>query len=111
MRKSANAWHNWLLLLGVVVLAIAPLCILPKAEFSGSDGEAETAIGEIRPDYQPWFQPLLEPASGEIESLLFALQAALGAGTIGFIMGLYRGREQTRQPLSSLPAANHDTKD
>ncbi|PCR06210.1 cobalt ABC transporter substrate-binding protein CbiN, partial [Klebsiella pneumoniae] len=24
----------------------------------------------MAPDYQPWFQPLYEPASGEIESLL-----------------------------------------
>ena len=42
---------------------------------------------ELDPDYEPWFSPLLEPASGEIESLLFALQAALGAGVIGFVLG------------------------
>ncbi len=48
---------------------------------------AETAITEINPDYEPWFSSLYEPASGEIESLLFAVQAALGAGVAGFILG------------------------
>ncbi len=36
----------------------------------------------VAPDYQPWFQPLYEPASGEIESLLFTLQGSLGAAVI-----------------------------
>lgn len=52
---------------------------------------------EVAPDYEPWFQPLLEPPGGETESLLFALQAALGAGVIGYAIGLYRGRLKNRQ--------------
>ena len=36
----------------------------------------------VAPDYQPRFQPLYEPASGEIESLLFTLQGSLGAAVI-----------------------------
>ena len=51
------------------------------------EGFAEELIVETHPDYEPWFSPLFEPASGEIESLLFALQAALGAGVIGFVLG------------------------
>ena len=42
---------------------------------------------ELNPDYEPWFEPILEPASGEVESLLFALQAAIGAGVVGFVLG------------------------
>ena len=57
------------------------------AEFAGADGLADEAISEINPDYEPWFSPIFEPKSGEIESLLFALQAAIGAGIIGFITG------------------------
>ncbi len=64
-----------------------PLITLKNAEFAGADGLAETAITEINPDYEPWFSSLYEPASGEIESLLFAVQAALGAGVAGFILG------------------------
>jgi len=83
---------NLLLLLGVVVLAIAPLLIVQDSEFGGADGVAEEAITEIAPTYEPWFQPLLEPPGGETESLLFAVQAAAGAGLIGYAVGLYRGR-------------------
>ncbi len=38
-------------------------------------------------DYEPWFESLWKPPSGEIESLLFASQAALGAGVIGYYIG------------------------
>ncbi|HCX63202.1 MAG TPA: energy-coupling factor ABC transporter substrate-binding protein, partial [Clostridiales bacterium] len=52
---------------------------------------------EINPDYEPWFSPLIEPASGEIESLLFSLQAAIGAGVIGYFYGLVKGKRLTNQ--------------
>ena len=94
MTRSSKTWNNWLLLLGVVLLAVVPLGMQRGAEFGGADGEAEAAIQAVQPDYQPWLEPLLTPASGEVESLLFSLQAALGAGTIGFVVGLYRGRSE-----------------
>ncbi len=81
-----------LLLVLVLALAIVPLFLQRGAEFGGADGEAEEVIGEINPDYEPWFEPLYEPASGEIESALFALQAAIGAGVIGY----YFGRQKRR---------------
>lgn len=83
----------------VVLLAVVPLVIKSGAEFGGADGEAETAITEINPDYKPWFSSIWEPPSGEIESLLFALQAALGSGFIGFYLGYVRGRKNQRETL------------
>jgi len=94
MQRKTQGWNNWLLVVVVLGLAIAPLFIARNAEFGGADGEAEAAIQEANPDYEPWFSPILEPASGEIESLLFALQAALGAGVIGYVVGLSRGRQE-----------------
>lgn len=93
---------NWLLLLAVVLLTALPLWLVrkpaPGAElFSGSDGQGQQAIGEMAPGYQPWFEPLLTPASKEIESLLFALQAALGAGGIGYWLGASATREKMRR--------------
>jgi len=85
---------NIILLLLVVLITIVPLLILKDAEFAGADGEAEEAITKINEDYEPWFSPILEPKSGEIESLLFALQAALGAGFIGYYIGFARGRKR-----------------
>lgn len=78
---------NLILVLLVVLIAAVPLWLCRGAEFGGADGLAEELIVETHPDYEPWFSPIFEPASGEIESLLFALQAALGTGVIGFVLG------------------------
>ncbi|MGW2183604.1 energy-coupling factor ABC transporter substrate-binding protein [Streptomyces sp. NPDC001732] len=95
---SRNAKINTLLLLVVAALAVLPLVLglgdHKEEPFAGADAEAETAITEIEPDYEPWFSPLYEPPSGEIESALFALQAALGAGVLAYYFGLRRGRRQ-----------------
>lgn len=85
---------NLILILIVVALAVIPLMTLKDAEFGGADGAAEEAITEINADYEPWFSSVFEPASGEIESLLFALQAALGAGIIGYGIGYLKGRSR-----------------
>ena len=95
---SRNAKINALLLLVVAALAVLPLALglgdHKEEPFTGADTEAETAITEIEPDYEPWFSPLYEPPSGEIESALFALQAALGAGVLAYYFGVRRGRRQ-----------------
>ena len=83
---------NLLLLAIVVALAVFPIIFLQDAEFGGADGEAEEAITEIATDYEPWFNAIWEPPSGEIESLLFVLQAAIGAAIIGYFVGFMRGR-------------------
>ncbi|SPF02618.1 energy-coupling factor ABC transporter substrate-binding protein [Streptomyces sp. MA5143a] len=95
---SRNTKINLLLLVVVAALAVLPLALglgdHKKEPFTGSDGEAESAITEIEPDYKPWFSPLYQPPSGEIESALFSLQAALGAGVLAYYFGLHRGRRQ-----------------
>ena len=83
-----KVWQkNLILIILVVLIAAVPLWLCRDAEFGGADGLAEELITETHPDYEPWFSPIFEPASGEIESMLFALQAALGAGVVGFILG------------------------
>lgn len=81
---------NTLMLIAVVLLAVLPL-IFAKGEFGGSDDAAEQLIQSIAPSYTPWFSSLFElPA--ETESMLFALQAAIGAGFIGFAFGFFKGK-------------------
>lgn len=87
---------NLLLGLGIVLLVTLPLFLIPAGQpdvemFVGVDDRAEKLIAEIRPDYEPWAEPLWAPPSGEVESLLFTLQAALGAGFIGYYFGRKRG--------------------
>lgn len=87
--KSANKM-NFILLLATVALIIIPLVLNSGAEYGGADGEAEDLIGQINPGYEPWFSSIYEPPSGEIESLLFSTQAALGAGVVGYYLGSRR---------------------
>ncbi|WP_005038277.1 energy-coupling factor ABC transporter substrate-binding protein [Holophaga foetida] len=91
-----------LIMLGMVVLLVAaPLVIVrpktgPGGEavemFTGADGQAQDAIAEVSPGYKPWAIPLMRPPSGEVESMLFALQAAVGAGFIGYYFGSRRAK-------------------
>ncbi|MGI6730660.1 MAG: energy-coupling factor ABC transporter substrate-binding protein [Anaerovoracaceae bacterium] len=75
------------LLLIAIVIAVFPLLLITDSEFPGADGQAEDIIAEIAPDYEPWASSIIEPPGGETESLLFALQAAIGAGILSFGFG------------------------
>ena len=115
MKSTQKRTQNILLILGVIVLALLPLWIVERpaagsdgeavAIFGGSDDQAKNLIGEINPEYQPWFESLIEPASGEIASMLFALQAAIGAGFIGYYIGVGRTRERMRREMEVLREA------
>lgn len=78
---------NLILIALILILVAVPVIVLKNAEFAGADGIAEEAIMAINPEYVPWFEPLIELPSGEVESLLFSLQSAIGAGVVGFILG------------------------
>lgn len=88
------ARRNTVLLLIAIALAVVPLFMGFQGEevFGGADGAAQALITEIQPAYEPWAGPIWEPPSGEIASLLFTLQAALGAGFLGYYLGLRRGQ-------------------
>ena len=90
-----------LLLLAVVALAALPFLIHwgrgGEGKFSGTDDQAGKVITQIQPGYKPWFRSIWTPPSNEAASLLFALQAALGAGVLGYYFGLMRGRSQGRK--------------
>jgi len=81
----------------VLVFAASILVVLSTGEheWAGADDQAEDVIKEMTgSEYEPWTTPVYEPPSGEIESLFFSLQAAIGALVIGFFFGYYyRGRQ------------------
>ncbi|EKE04014.1 MAG: hypothetical protein ACD_20C00118G0004 [uncultured bacterium] len=88
-----SKFKNIILIILVIAITAIPLFIARDAEFAGADGQAKELISSINSNYKPWFKPLWEPPSGEVESLLFTLQAAIGAGFIGYFIGLARGRK------------------
>jgi cobalt/nickel transport protein len=87
--------HYIILLVICAVIFIVPLVVVPNAEYGGADGAAEQAISDT--GYEPWFSSIWEPPSGEIESLLFALQAAIGAMIIGYFVGYERGKRAKKE--------------
>lgn len=76
------------------IIAIFPLLMIHDSEFGGADGAAEEAIAVVNPDYEAWFDPILEPPGGETESLLFCLQAAAGSGAFFYFLGYFVARKK-----------------
>lgn len=74
--------------------SLAPDAAEGEESFPGTDAVATEVLEER--GIEPWFDLLFEPGSGEIESGLFALQAALGAGLLGFALGSLHGRSRVR---------------
>ena len=92
-KLSINTW----LLGGAVILSLAPVLIYQGKEFKATDSINITAIEQVKPGYKPWFEPVIKPSGGEIETFLFATQAAIGSGVVCYILGLYKGRTERRK--------------
>ena len=99
-----NRWITPLILVALVTLFAWSFLAAPSPQegeeaFGGTDAAVTAHLEEQ--GHTPWFSPLFEPGSGEIESGLFALQAALGAGVLGYALGNLRGRRAARTQTSS----------
>ncbi len=94
-----------LIVLAILVVFIGAFAYVSSTgnhKWSGSDDQAKDTIDKLTGGtYQPWAQSIWTPPSGEIESLLFALQAAFGAIIIGYFLGYYRGLAKARVAASS----------
>ena len=86
--------RSWWLSAAAIAIIAAPL-VVPGlgGEFKGSDDVGSDACTRS-PGFQRWIRPIWEPPSDEVESLLFALQAAIGAGVIGYVIGRRHGARQ-----------------
>ena len=86
---------NWqIYVIGFAVIAVFVIGVLAWGnangkEFGGADDGAEGVVEEVDPDYEPWTNGIWGDYElpGETESLLFAVQAAIGAIIIGYFIG------------------------
>ena len=92
-----------ILLLIAVIIAVMPFVVLrgKNAPFGGTDDMAGGVVESIEEGYEPWTTPVIEKAigseiPGEVESLLFCLQTAIGVGIISFYMGRFVERKKHR---------------
>lgn len=94
-----------LVLAAIVILLAVALYLGGRAAagdeeaFGGTDAAATAQLEEA--GHEPWFQPLMPPAGGEIESGLFALQAGLGGVVLGYVFGRLRGRAPRLESVDS----------
>ncbi len=97
-------------MLAFIGLFLATTMVMPAAEFAGSDTVGSARISAITGIPEDEFEPLVPqwaPPSGEIESALFALQAAIGGVVLGYVFGTWR--TQRRMESCTVPASALDT--
>lgn len=106
MSEAMNKWVTPAILAAIV--AIFGLCLVLADTSSAAEGEAFGGTDSVvtaqldERGVEPWFEPLFSPNSGEIESGLFAMQAALGAGVLGYALGNLNGRRATRREAAEV---------
>jgi cobalt/nickel transport protein len=93
-----------LITIGIIVIFVASFAYVSSSgnhEWGGADDQPEDVINELtHGSYHPWFSSVWVPPSPEIESLLFALQAAFGSLIIGYFLGYYRALAKIKAAAS-----------
>lgn len=89
-----------LAVLGFVIMFLYTSAVMQGAEFTGSDNVGSSQIATLSGKTIEDFAPLIpqwEPPSGEIESALFALQAAFGGIILGYVFGFWACQARSKK--------------
>jgi cobalt/nickel transport protein len=88
------------LIIITTVIVFIPLFTMRGAAFEGTDTIGSEMIKEASGGtYEPWFKPVFEMFTGgglpgEIETLFFCIQTAIGVGIIAYCFGYLRARKK-----------------
>jgi cobalt/nickel transport protein len=85
--------------LAFCILFLYTSSLMADAEYAGSDTRGSAQIAEMTGKSEEDFQPLIgqwAPPSGEIESGLFAIQAAIGGVLVGWVFGYWKGQKSMK---------------
>lgn len=102
--------HKYLYMAGFGIIALLVIGTLAYgasngSEFGGSDDQGGNVIEEVSNSFDgPWWNGIFGDYEipSETESMLFALQAAIGAVIIGFFIGyVYRGKHDGKESIES----------
>lgn len=95
MAESKTVYIAGFAIIALLVIALLAYGATQDWEFGGADDGAEGVVEEVDPGYEPWWNGIFGDYElpGETESMLFALQAAIGAIIIGYFIGAYTRKE------------------
>ncbi|MBF0144288.1 MAG: cobalt transport protein CbiN [Magnetococcales bacterium] len=99
-------WRDNRILLGLALLVALLPFLLPwnqEATFTGADDQASALINRIQPDFHPWFTPPWDLPGAGFENLFWAIQAGLGSGILGYVIGVRHGRRRATEESSTRP--------
>ncbi|MDD1719315.1 MAG: cobalt transport protein CbiN [Methanoregulaceae archaeon] len=84
---------------GYCALFLSTSSTMKTADFAGSDTVGSDQIAQLSGKTVDDYPPLIGqwvPPSGEIESALFAIQAAIGGILVGWVFGYWTGQKKGR---------------
>jgi len=97
LRKYRLEIISVIAVIGFCALFLSTSSLMAGAEFAGSDTVGSSQIAEMTGKAEEDYQPLISqwvPPSAEIESALFALQAAIGGLIVGWVFGYWKGQKK-----------------
>lgn len=90
MDKNAMIYIGGFAVIAIMCIAFLYMANVNGDDLAGADDGAEGVVEEVDEGYEPWTSGIWGDYElpGETESLLFALQAAIGAIIIGYFIGV-----------------------
>ncbi len=96
MEKNTKIYIAGFAIIAIMCFTILAVGVADGKSFGGADDGAGEVVEEINPGYEPWTETIYAYYSipDETASMLFALQAAIGAIIIGYFIGVTRARKE-----------------